>query len=200
MQFWYAFRVNVCPFQVFRCSPVCRRSFLCCTFSLSGTGASCIYPLLGSKLNGWRFLATEIDKDSVTYALSNVQRNSMDTKIKGHFVYTGCFQMCAALLNEHWTNLQVWNFKICLRVMFIVFVEFYWLVSREMNSNGVDQINWTGIWLLFFPKKSKLSKLTAPFFDCFWGCLLDVMHKKWSISVWLKRGKGVAKRGNVCSQ
>eukprot|EP00731_Ephydatia_muelleri_P035329 Em0114g13a len=47
-----------------------------------GTGASCIYPLLGSKLNGWRFLATEIDKDSVTYALSNVQRNSMDTKIK----------------------------------------------------------------------------------------------------------------------
>ena len=32
-----------------------------------GTGASCIYPLLGAKM-GWRFLATDIDEESVQNA------------------------------------------------------------------------------------------------------------------------------------
>ncbi|CAG8509194.1 1874_t:CDS:10 [Acaulospora morrowiae] len=47
-----------------------------------GTGASCIYPLLGCTLNkNWVFLATDIDKKTVEYAESNVQRNNLDGRI-----------------------------------------------------------------------------------------------------------------------
>ncbi|PWW73131.1 hypothetical protein C7212DRAFT_359500 [Tuber magnatum] len=41
-----------------------------------GTGASCIYPLLGCALrNGWKFVATDIDGKSLEYARENVRRN-----------------------------------------------------------------------------------------------------------------------------
>ncbi|CUS09086.1 unnamed protein product [Tuber aestivum] len=41
-----------------------------------GTGASCIYPLLGCTLrNGWKFVATDIDGRSLEYARENVKRN-----------------------------------------------------------------------------------------------------------------------------
>ncbi|CAH0552197.1 unnamed protein product [Brassicogethes aeneus] len=46
-----------------------------------GTGASCVYPLLGAKKNGWKFSATEIDSESVKIALENVKRNSLDNLI-----------------------------------------------------------------------------------------------------------------------
>ena len=48
-----------------------------------GTGASCIYPLLGTRLNGWSFLATEIDPASVEYATKNVTANNFVDNIKG---------------------------------------------------------------------------------------------------------------------
>lgn len=47
-----------------------------------GTGASCVYPLIASKKLGWSMLATEIDSESIAYATSNVERNSLNTKIK----------------------------------------------------------------------------------------------------------------------
>jgi 23S rRNA A1618 N6-methylase RlmF len=47
-----------------------------------GTGASCIYPLLGCRLYHWSFIATEIDPTSVEYALANVHRNHYSEKIK----------------------------------------------------------------------------------------------------------------------
>jgi 23S rRNA A1618 N6-methylase RlmF len=41
-----------------------------------GTGASCIYPLLGTSLHkNWSFLATEIDQASAASANANVERN-----------------------------------------------------------------------------------------------------------------------------
>lgn len=40
-----------------------------------GTGASCIYPLLGASMLGWSFLATDIDPISIQYARANVDRN-----------------------------------------------------------------------------------------------------------------------------
>uniref|UniRef100_A0A1I7ZRZ9 U6 snRNA m(6)A methyltransferase n=1 Tax=Steinernema glaseri TaxID=37863 RepID=A0A1I7ZRZ9_9BILA len=46
-----------------------------------GTGASCIYPLLGAKKFGWKFLATEIDEDSASIAMSNVKSNNLSEKI-----------------------------------------------------------------------------------------------------------------------
>jgi len=40
-----------------------------------GTGASCIYPLLGHQQYKWRFIATDIDPVSVQYANKNIQTN-----------------------------------------------------------------------------------------------------------------------------
>ncbi|KAM9320300.1 RNA N(6)-adenosine-methyltransferase METTL16 [Gastrophryne carolinensis] len=47
-----------------------------------GTGASCIYPLLGSTLNGWYFLATEVDDICFNYAKKNVEQNNLADLIK----------------------------------------------------------------------------------------------------------------------
>lgn len=40
-----------------------------------GTGATCVFPLLGRKLYGWKFLATDIDAESLEYARSNLLLN-----------------------------------------------------------------------------------------------------------------------------
>ena len=40
-----------------------------------GTGASCIYPFLGSKLFGWRFLASDINSESLAVAHQNILQN-----------------------------------------------------------------------------------------------------------------------------
>ncbi|KAM9469091.1 RNA N(6)-adenosine-methyltransferase mettl16 [Clarias gariepinus] len=47
-----------------------------------GTGASCIYPLLGASMNGWYFLATEVDDICYDYAKKNVDQNNMADLIK----------------------------------------------------------------------------------------------------------------------
>uniref|UniRef100_A0A1A8LQX0 U6 small nuclear RNA (adenine-(43)-N(6))-methyltransferase n=2 Tax=Nothobranchius pienaari TaxID=704102 RepID=A0A1A8LQX0_9TELE len=47
-----------------------------------GTGASCIYPLLGATMNGWYFLATEVDDICFDYAKKNVDQNYMSDLIK----------------------------------------------------------------------------------------------------------------------
>ena len=48
-----------------------------------GTGASCIYPLLGTSMNkNWQFYATEIDIDSYNNASKNVAINNLNSKIK----------------------------------------------------------------------------------------------------------------------
>jgi len=50
---------------------------------LVGTGASCVYALLGAKLNSWKFIATDADATNVDYATANVDRNNLADKIKG---------------------------------------------------------------------------------------------------------------------
>lgn len=47
-----------------------------------GTGASCIYPLLGATLNGWYFIATEVDDVCYSYAKKNVEQNNLSALIK----------------------------------------------------------------------------------------------------------------------
>ncbi|KAJ7995649.1 hypothetical protein DPEC_G00246770 [Dallia pectoralis] len=47
-----------------------------------GTGASCIYPLLGASMNGWHYLATEVDDICFDYATRNVQQNCLSDLIK----------------------------------------------------------------------------------------------------------------------
>uniref|UniRef100_A0A672JBD1 U6 small nuclear RNA (adenine-(43)-N(6))-methyltransferase n=1 Tax=Salarias fasciatus TaxID=181472 RepID=A0A672JBD1_SALFA len=47
-----------------------------------GTGASCIYPLLGATMNGWYFLATEVDDICFDYATKNVEQNNLSELVK----------------------------------------------------------------------------------------------------------------------
>lgn len=49
-----------------------------------GTGASCIYPLLGCRQNGWQFLASEVDDQNIFFAEKNIQQNKMTDKITGN--------------------------------------------------------------------------------------------------------------------
>lgn len=42
-----------------------------------GTGASCIFPLLGHAACGWNFAATEVDADSLVWATRNVAANAL---------------------------------------------------------------------------------------------------------------------------
>lgn len=45
--------------------------------SCSGTGVTCVYPLIGCARNpNWTFLATEIDDEIISYARENCERNS----------------------------------------------------------------------------------------------------------------------------
>jgi len=53
----------------------------------TGTGASCIYPLLGAQTRGWHFIATEADPTNVEYAVENVARNDLSTKIRGKCMF-----------------------------------------------------------------------------------------------------------------
>ena len=48
-----------------------------------GTGASCVYPILGCRKNGWTFVASEVDELNYKTATSNVARNGMVDQIKG---------------------------------------------------------------------------------------------------------------------
>ena len=51
-------------------------------FSL-GCGASCVYPLLGTKKNGWLFLTSEADSMNFQFAKRNVEQNSLTEQIRG---------------------------------------------------------------------------------------------------------------------
>ena len=47
-----------------------------------GTGASCVYPLLGVAEYNWDFIATDIDLNSLDYAQDIIDDNNLDTKIE----------------------------------------------------------------------------------------------------------------------
>ena len=47
-----------------------------------GTGASCIFPLLGHKNFGWHWIASEIVEDSITSARNNISMNSLEEFIE----------------------------------------------------------------------------------------------------------------------
>uniref|UniRef100_A0A336LZE0 U6 small nuclear RNA (adenine-(43)-N(6))-methyltransferase n=1 Tax=Culicoides sonorensis TaxID=179676 RepID=A0A336LZE0_CULSO len=43
-----------------------------------GCGASCIYGLLSSKMNGWEIYGTDVDSESIQFAKENVTKNKLD--------------------------------------------------------------------------------------------------------------------------
>tara|TARA_R110001592_G_scaffold123552_2_gene331580 strand:+ start:38402 stop:39262 length:861 start_codon:yes stop_codon:yes gene_type:complete len=46
-----------------------------------GTGATCIYPLLGNAVYGWKFVGTDIDLDSLDSAQDIIDDNELDPQI-----------------------------------------------------------------------------------------------------------------------
>ena len=47
-----------------------------------GTGASCIYPLLGHQVYDWNFVATDIDTNSIKQAKINIDKNGLTDNIQ----------------------------------------------------------------------------------------------------------------------
>ena len=47
-----------------------------------GTGATCIYPILGNAVYNWSFVASDIDLDSLDSAQDIIDDNNLDAKIK----------------------------------------------------------------------------------------------------------------------
>ncbi len=47
-----------------------------------GTGASCIYPLLGSAEYNWRFVGTDVDKQSLQHAQNIINENGLQEVIE----------------------------------------------------------------------------------------------------------------------
>uniref|UniRef100_A0A6B2L5D9 U6 small nuclear RNA (adenine-(43)-N(6))-methyltransferase n=1 Tax=Arcella intermedia TaxID=1963864 RepID=A0A6B2L5D9_9EUKA len=72
-----------------------------------GTGASCIYPLLGASIYGWDFLGTDIDPASLEYAIKNVALNDWNDKIQTRLVQEG-----SILLNNLKDN-ESFDFCMC---------------------------------------------------------------------------------------
>ena len=81
-----------------------------CYFVL-GSGASCIYPLLGAKLNNWHFLATEVDDLSVSYAVDNVKSNGLENNIKGKKAFMRICRFFWLVLNTIHDTLINWRVK-----------------------------------------------------------------------------------------
>lgn len=50
-----------------------------------GSGASCIYPLLGNAVNNWKFIGTEIDNNSLNSAQKIINENNLNESIKLRF-------------------------------------------------------------------------------------------------------------------
>ncbi|KAM3557822.1 hypothetical protein ARSEF4850_004887 [Beauveria asiatica] len=47
-----------------------------------GTGASCIYPMLGCTQRPWYFIAADIDDESLRWASKNIEQNHLQNRIK----------------------------------------------------------------------------------------------------------------------
>jgi len=47
-----------------------------------GTGANCIYPLVGNKVYGWKFIGTDIDNTSIQNAKNIVEENDLTNDIQ----------------------------------------------------------------------------------------------------------------------
>lgn len=74
-----------------------------------GTGASCIYPLLGCRLHPyWRFVATEIDPVSADVACQNVLANGLSSRITVLPVASQEIPLLACI------EASEWDFAFCM--------------------------------------------------------------------------------------
>ncbi|KAK2831384.1 hypothetical protein Q7C36_016470 [Tachysurus vachellii] len=105
-----------------------------------GTGASCIYPLLGASMNGWYFLATEVDDICYTYAKKNVEQNNMADLIKVVKVPQKTLLM-DALKEES----IVYDFCMCNPPFFANHLEAKGVNSRNSHRPPPSSVNTGGV-------------------------------------------------------
>ncbi|XP_038182257.1 RNA N6-adenosine-methyltransferase METTL16 [Arvicola amphibius] len=106
-----------------------------------GTGASCIYPLLGATLNGWYFLATEVDDMCFNYAKKNVEQNNLSDLIKVVKVPQKTLLMDA--LKEE--SEIVYDFCMCNPPFFANELEAQGVNSRNSRRPPPSSVNTGGI-------------------------------------------------------
>ncbi|GCB72140.1 hypothetical protein scyTo_0001843 [Scyliorhinus torazame] len=106
-----------------------------------GTGASCIYPLLGATMNGWFFLATEVDDMCFNYAKKNVEQNNLSDLIKVVKVPQKTLLMDA--LKEE--SEIVYDFCMCNPPFFANQLEAKGVNSRNPSRPPPSSINTGGI-------------------------------------------------------
>lgn len=106
-----------------------------------GTGASCIYPLLGATLNGWYFLATEVDDVCFSYAKKNVEQNNLSDLIKVVKVPQKTLLMDA--LKEE--SEIIYDFCMCNPPFFANELEAQGVNSRNSRRPPPSSINTGGI-------------------------------------------------------
>ncbi|KAK7803229.1 hypothetical protein U0070_021803 [Myodes glareolus] len=106
-----------------------------------GTGASCIYPLLGATLNGWYFLATEVDDMCFNYAKKNVEQNNLSDLIKVVKVPQKTLLMDA--LKEE--SEIIYDFCMCNPPFFANELEAQGVNSRNSRRPPPSSINTGGI-------------------------------------------------------
>ncbi|KAG7484066.1 hypothetical protein MATL_G00045170 [Megalops atlanticus] len=106
-----------------------------------GTGASCIYPLLGATMNGWFFLATEVDDICFNYAKKNVEQNGLSDLIKVVKVPQKTLLMDA--LKEE--SAMVYDFCMCNPPFFANQLEAKGVNSRNAHRPPPSSVNTGGV-------------------------------------------------------
>ncbi|KAJ8266745.1 hypothetical protein GJAV_G00134220 [Gymnothorax javanicus] len=106
-----------------------------------GTGASCIYPLLGATMNGWFFLATEVDDICYNYAKKNVENNGLSDLIKVVKVPQKTLLMDA--LKEE--SALVYDFCMCNPPFFANQLEAKGVNSRNSRRPPPSSVNTGGV-------------------------------------------------------
>uniref|UniRef100_A0A8C8CI04 U6 small nuclear RNA (adenine-(43)-N(6))-methyltransferase n=1 Tax=Oncorhynchus tshawytscha TaxID=74940 RepID=A0A8C8CI04_ONCTS len=106
-----------------------------------GTGASCIYPLLGASMNGWHYLATEVDDICFDYATRNVEQNNLSDLIKVVKVPQKTLLMDA--LKEE--SAIVYDFCMCNPPFFANQLEAKGVNSRNSRRPPPSSVNTGGV-------------------------------------------------------
>uniref|UniRef100_A0A1I8AWQ8 U6 snRNA m(6)A methyltransferase n=1 Tax=Meloidogyne hapla TaxID=6305 RepID=A0A1I8AWQ8_MELHA len=76
-----------------------------------GTGALCIFSLLGAALNKWKFVSTEISNESIQTAKDNLKENSLDSLVCLVNIRDGSFFKQVFELPENKST--IFSFSVC---------------------------------------------------------------------------------------
>ena len=94
-----------------------------------GTGASCIYPILGNAEYNWKFVATDIDEISLKYAQNVINKNDLGDSISLRYQKDRS-QIFNGILNENLfifyrnKNILCCNLKIILELKYQIIIHY----------------------------------------------------------------------------